>query len=224
MIVDIVGDVHGDFKKLKYMIESVVPKADYTIACGDFGYWPSMLFFNDLKQIDLKTAKLFFCDGNHENHLSLQNLGNTTEIHSNVFYIKRGTIVPLGETNFLFMGGADSIDKHVRTPGFDWFVEENISYKNIENFEENFKRHGKVDIVISHTCPNEFEIIDEQFLRVSDPNRDVLSYILQKTNPKKWYFGHWHIYKKGKYKDTEWTALSQSSDKFKNFKERIIIN
>ena len=206
----VIGDVHADFGTLNQFIAKKKPKI--ILSTGDFGYWPHLNtfkidYFGNKKKVEKKIpkvgdSKLYWCDGNHEDHWELKKL-TSNEIWPNVFYMKRGSILTLPDRrNVLFMGGANSIDKNSRTFGIDWFPEENITWSDIENIPKDIK----IDIVISHTCPNEFDI--KCYDR--DSNRDALSYILNTYNPSLWYFGHWHTYKTGFTKGCRWTVLNHS--------------
>jgi len=53
-------------------------------------------------------------------------------------------------------GGLLRGHKAWRTPGYDWFPEESITTGDLDRLPDIH-----VDIVISHTCPAEFEIMDE---------------------------------------------------------------
>jgi len=211
--IHIVGDVHGEFGRLNCWINKKRP--DIILQCGDFGYWPNWPAKKRRSRKPeptpkLKNGKLYFCDGNHEDHWSLKALDDT-EVFPNTFYTPRGSTLKLPDgRTVLFMGGADSIDKDIRTLGHDWFPDEIISESDIHSLPDQ-----KIDIVISHTCPREFEIpyLDEG--KCQDPSRMVLSYILFKYRPKEWYFGHWHFFKQDIYESHDkswqchWTALDR---------------
>src|SRR5665647_2775680 len=89
----------------------------------------------------------------------------------------------------LFIGGAKSIDWRRRVAGWDWFPEEIISPQDVLQLPEIH-----VDIVVSHTCPEEFYVEDlsRQECSETDPSRQLLSQVLHKYQPSLWYFGHWH--------------------------------
>jgi len=215
------GDIHGEFAKLNKILTKVRDRTDTILQCGDWGYWPK---FHGTTYVDRYTGrvkrndnynvkngtmtKIYFCDGNHEDHESLLKL-ESNEIMPNVFYMKRGSILTLDDGRVvLFIGGAYSIDKKYRTPGLDWFPEESITQQDIYNLPD-----VKIDIVISHTCPREFynklsfrnDFID---LKVNDPSMDALSHVLNKYRPPLWYFAHFHLFKQGYDNDCRWTALS----------------
>jgi predicted phosphodiesterase len=203
MKVLVVGDIHGYFDMLSRFLNKDETKYDYIFCCGDFGYWPGYRRFEDIKLSE--NTKLFFADGNHERHDLLKNL-ESNEIIPNVFYMKRGSVLTIENKNILFFGGADSIDKAYRTPGHDWFPEENISYADMLNLPPETT---KIDMVISHTCPTEFDLKGIVFFKdkMKDTNRIYLSEILTLYRPSFWFFGHWHQCFEGKYLNTKWYGL-----------------
>jgi len=108
------------------------------------------------------------------------------------------------------MGGANSIDKNYRTWGVDWFPQEMIPYSEFYKLQErNIK---KIDIVISHTCPNEFvpilSKVDAYLNTHVDSSQEVLSAILNEYKPDLWYFGHFHKGLSDKYNNTYWYCLN----------------
>ena len=170
-----------------------------------------------------KDCRVYFCDGNHEDHWDLKEERNyikpPCEMMPKVYYMKRGSTLKLPDGRIvLFMGGADSIDKSSRKIGFDWFPEELITQRNIHELPDI-----NVDIVISHTCPNELYVEmmarraktwDKERLmqKKEDPSRAALSYVLEKYKPALWYFGHFHIFARGKFGGTSWCCLNTIGD------------
>ena len=202
-MIAISGDTHGEWRKLNVFINSINP--ELLIVCGDFGYWPREKEY-DLKKLKTGRTKILFCDGNHEDHHSLRRLVElgVTEVSPSVFYMKRGSVYTLPDgRRILFMGGANSTDKDQRIIGYDWFPEETISWADMENLPD-----PPIDIVISHTCPNEFydELVDRGD---NDPSRVALSIVLDKYKPALWFFGHFHMSKSRQYGVTRWTALNR---------------
>jgi len=155
-----------------------------------------------------ENANIFFrsywCEGNHEDYSCFQ-AHETSEIYPNIFHMGRGStlMLPDGRT-VLFMGGALSVDKAWRTPGYDWFHEETITTCDLDRLPD-----VHVDIVISHTCPVEFEILDDDKLD-RDICQQALSHVLAKYHPSLWYFGHFHRFKKGYTMGCSWTALTMA--------------
>jgi Icc-related predicted phosphoesterase len=219
-VILICGDVHGDFRALNILINKQRIKGlTQILQCGDFGYWPK--FHNttcvggwgsstvkekrwNLYSLKNKEIPIDFCDGNHEDHDALDQYKDH-EILPNVFHHKRGSYITLEDgRNVLFMGGADSTDKALRTPGYDWFPQESISQKDFYNLPDI-----KIDIVISHTCPLEFDIIRDGD-SYEPASRKALSFVLEKYKPALWYFGHFHKYREGYNSGCKWVALNHS--------------
>ena len=206
MKVLITGDVHNEFGHLNTLLNK--KKADLVICCGDFGYWPR---FNDkgtasLSSINLQGAKeLRWCDGNHEDHDSLDQR-EPDEIEPGIIYMPRGSTYTLPDGRvIMFMGGAESIDKNWRTTGVDWFPQEIINQSNFKNLPDI-----KVDIFITHTCP--VELVHELKLNYPDkdyePSNKALSELWKIYKPDLWFFGHWHQYGEYKIMGTKCYALS----------------
>jgi hypothetical protein len=205
------GDTHAYWSILNNLIAKEHP--DIILQTGDFGYWEGIPVYS-IKHIDAQNTKIYFCPGNHEDWNLLNKIENP-QLTPNIKYMKKGTtmILPDGR-NVLFIGGADSVDKQFRTPGYDWFPEELINETDIKNLPDE-----KVDIVISHTCPDEFEMRSTfgNGKKFDDPSRHYLSLVLKKYKPKNWYFSHWHQYKASQYKNgkykCDWICLNESQQK-----------
>lgn len=199
----ITGDIHADFSKLNIIINKKKP--DIVYCCGDFGYWPNHPRIFNSASIKPQGSKIYWCDGNHEDHWSLA-ARDSDEIFHNVFYMPRGSVMSLPDgRNVMFMGGADSIDKVVRTEGVDWFREEVISQKDLFNLPDI-----EIDILITHTCPSELVEELRQFRTEKDlePSNLAISTLLEIYKPKYLFFGHWHIYREGILNGTHWHCLS----------------
>lgn len=206
-MIIVAGDIHGEFWAINNLVNSH-HGIKIILQCGDFGWWPRAKnvghwSVNNLKN---KDVKIFWCDGNHEDFESL-NFDDIEEVLPNCYYMPRGSIIELPDhRKVLFIGGGLSIDRNCRIqrdPNFGWFEEETISQKDIENLPDE-----EIEIVISHTAPESFDLKDYHKDYEPDPSRKALDYVLEKYRPNLWYFGHMHKYQKGKFKNTYWTALS----------------
>lgn len=216
MSIIIAGDLHGDFAFLNQVLNSH-SKISMVLQCGDFGWWPRFhgkTYLDGRGKIQRfdnyclknKDVKVFWCPGNHEDWESLKDL-DISEVMPNVWYMSKGSVMDLPDgRKVLFMGGGYSIDREhrvERSGAFGWFWEETISQKDIEELPDE-----NIDIVISHTAPNEFKIPDYHMEYAHDPSRDALSYVLEKYKPKRWYFGHMHSFNKGEINGCKWIGLS----------------
>ena len=206
MKVLVMGDTHGNWGYLNKIIEKKQPEV--ILQTGDFGYWENFSEYQ-LSMIKNGDTKIYFCDGNHENHSLLKQNGMIQEVAKNIYHCQRGSLLNLNNINILFVGGAESVDKRFRTAGFDWFPEENITQREFNIIMNHSKED--VDVVISHTCPLEFKVMEND-CKGGDSNRVVLSRVLEKYSPTLWYFGHWHLYTKGQYKNTTWTCLDRDCE------------
>jgi hypothetical protein len=206
----IVGDVHGEFKKLNSLINDKKP--EILIVCGDFGYWPG---WTDLNTIKNPHTKIFWIDGNHENHWELKKCLEKSEgepfglPNDTIIYMPRGSTMELSDgRRILFMGGADSIDKNRRTLGHDWFPEEVVTIKDIMDTPD-----VPIDIIISHTCPEIMlpTVLPYNDLKCNDPSPKMLQELFEKYHPKEWYFGHWHISKEKEISGCKFFALAMTA-------------
>lgn len=170
-------------------------------------------------------SKLYFCPGNHEDWVDLESKATSwnpypVELYKNVFYMPRCSTLDLPDgRRVLFMGGASSIDKAERTAWYDWFPQELITIEDVDHLPET-----KIDIVVSHACPLEFkeqlnESSDDWRVQDSywsqkfwDPSCNYLSRVLEKYDPKWWFFGHYHVAKFDKTFNTRWVCLNKQSD------------
>lgn len=230
------GDVHGNWGALNSLMNKLSQKnPDENIKIfqlGDFGYWwtPTLStgfdengeYFTFSCTPEPNTIKipenvqLYWVDGNHENHNEREKyaLGEIHEIEPRFYYCARFSTLELPEIGkLLFIGGADSIDKHLRTEDKSWWKNEIISAQEMDFFYENLEKFDNIDIVVSHTCPNYFELkrIPTIGVKGNDPSKKALDIILDECNPKLWYFGHYHRFQTGKHKNTNWRMLNMSS-------------
>ena len=210
----IVGDIHGDWGKLNTLL--TVKRPDIVLQCGDFGWWPQMevkkpILYGNQKEWLLEGVKtcgadVYFCDGNHEDHHALSQTGNILLMYGNVWHGTRGSILTLPDgRNVLFAGGAESVDRNVRTAGHDWFPKETIKDHDLDKM----LAHDRVDIVISHTCPTTFlkHLRNGNLAKSNDPSCVALEYVLNKYKPEQWFFGHWHLQKEGYDKGCRWQCM-----------------
>ena len=202
--VIVVGDTHGRWEHFQNLIDAESP--DMVIQCGDFGYWPRVDCYN-LPEEGFGVP-VHFCDGNHEDHWSLQALEDN-EIVPGVFYQPRGSILNVEGLNIMFFGGGESIDKANRKFGIDWFPDEVPKMSDFFNLPET-----RVDVMITHTAPKAFEIPYDAPEKGGDPTRAMLDAIWEKYRPLRWFFGHYHDTTEDDYRGTHWKLLDCIESKF----------
>lgn len=211
MGVYITGDCHGDFRKIYQFAETMkLTEGDAIIVLGDMGLlWrqdrrDANIFIKDFE--DRWKFNLYFVDGNHENFHQLNSLPEDAEgmgyISEHIRHLKRGRRYNINGKDILAIGGADSVDQYMRTPGLSWWQEETITQEDIDKVEA-----GHYDYVLSHTCPlSVFEankihlctlgnIVDDEepLFKISN---NSLEKLLNKITFNEWYFGHYHVDKR----------------------------
>lgn len=192
----IISDVHGKYNK--YL--KIVREADYSLQLGDFGFE-----YDCLKEVDPNNHRLFF--GNHDNYLIdvPHNIGDFG-VHE------------LGGVEFFFVRGGFSIDKKYRTPGLDWFPQEELNILEQKNCLEEYCKI-KPDILISHECsfPIVPYVTTPGFVRnfgfQEDPLRTntntLLEFMIREHPPKLHIFGHFHRSWNKKIGVTEYRCLNE---------------
>lgn len=205
----VTGDVHYpiDYAKLLELAKAgTLDKKDYLIVCGDFGVvWESWVRTNEaVTQISKLPFTVLWVDGNHENFSLLKQMPVVKKFGSlchkitkNCFHLMRGNLYKIDGSTFFTFGGARSSDKAWRTPGIDWFPEEEASISEKAIAYDNLHSVGnKVDYIITHDCPTSIlQVISKEigtYLTPTDTSRFLQS-IMNGTEFKHWFFGHHHI-------------------------------
>lgn len=200
MLVGITGDTHGDLN-FSQVYKARREKITHLIVCGDFGYiWDGSM--KEQKQLDYLNkigVKILFIDGNHENHVLLNNYpmtemygGRVHKIRENIIYLIRGEVYVLNGDKYFVFGGANSTDIEYRIEGKSWWKEEKPSEEDRHNAYKNLEKNNfNVGYVITHTCyPLALNYVGGD-IRIDDVS-DYLNFIRHKTNFKHWFFGHMH--------------------------------
>lgn len=168
-----VGDVHADYGAYLSIIEG----CDRSVQVGDFGigFRPNPIDLYD-------TSKHKFIRGNHDWPEGCKQEPN---------WIKDGTFDP--ELGIMYMGGAYSIDKAYRTPGRDWWEDEELSYNDLNVLIDQYAIN-KPDIVVAHEIPEgvNFAVLPRQ-LPIGSRTRDAFAEMFRIHQPKLWIAGHWHV-------------------------------
>lgn len=209
----VVGDLHGLLGRFLDEVEPYIKPGDYAIVTGDFGvgFWDehnSAIEEELYNHISEKGYTILFVDGNHENFNKLYsyeestwNGGKVHFIRHNIIHLCRGECYQIDDITLFAMGGGYTLDRSRRVPGLTWFEQEMPNKAEYDNAIANLEAHGKVDYIISHTCPTDTvkymasikkygiadSVIEER------PLTDFLQYVLDSVEYKKHYFGHFHV-------------------------------
>ena len=211
IIIYLTGDTHIplDIEKLStrnFPEQKNLTRDDYVIVLGDFGlYWHEDKTYQYWRKwLQDKPFTILWIDGNHENFDWINSMAVSTwhggKMHrdGNIIHLMRGQIFDIDGKKFFVMGGADSYDRAYRTPHVSWWPQERPSTTDIRQAEKTLRAvGGKVDYVLTHTCP--LELLD--VIKYRHPNYDLsgrhdteelLQYICGQISFEQWLFGHWH--------------------------------
>ena len=206
-MIRITGDPHGDISRFYDLYynhgEGHWTKDDILIICGDWGF----LFLNNktensfLDDLSSRPYTICFVDGNHENFDAINtypiiewNGGKAHQIRKNIFHLMRGQVFEIDGKTFFTMGGAYSIDKGSRTPGYSWWPDELPTDADYKEATSNLQKYGmKVDYIITHTLPREMILRLGKYPDAHDMElTGFLEWIMYEVDFKHWYCGHWH--------------------------------
>lgn len=201
MKIGITGDTHGDLD-FRQIYKARKQGCSHIIITGDFGYvwrgdWHEQKVLDYMDNLGIQ---ILFCDGNHENHILLNEYpvsnmyeGKVHKIRDNIIHLMRGEVYKINNKKYFTFGGANSTDKEFRKEGKSWWKEEKPSEEDKRNAEKNLFIHNyKVDYIITHTCyPLALDYVGGD-MRIDDVS-DYLNFIRHGVDFKYWFFGHMHV-------------------------------
>lgn len=197
-----IGDIHGEFPRLWYLIRNKDIKNAILIQVGDFGVgFNKPNYYKDTfqrlnKVLVERNCILYAIRGNHDDPSWFEETNHPFD-YSNIILLKDYEEKEfLGKTH-LFLGGAVSVDRKHRVEGKSWW--------NNEGFvlAETFPARD-YDVVVSHTRPSicghykGFGNIgywtknDESLISDLKTEAKKMNKIWEKTRPKNWIYGHFH--------------------------------
>lgn len=194
MKIFFLGDTHGNIHLVEESIERANrERCDRIVQVGDFGFFP-YIYPNFLKELEYLESDIpiYWIDGNHENHEHLKDykyssiptsLTSMGHKGNNIYYIPRGYTESIASIKILYLGGADSVDKHSRTPGRDWWPEEAIKIMDYYICSQE----SNVDIMVTHDCPQNKVMTHENI-----GSREALNQLVNRLKPKLLIHGHHH--------------------------------
>jgi len=216
-MIYLTGDIHGDVRTALWVIRKhQITANDILVLLGDVG-----LNYYGANQGDRKRKKflnaagvpILCIHGNHEErpfnissyYIRPWNGGSVyvEDDYPNLLFAKDGEIFDLEERKTIVIGGAYSVDKYYRLRnGMNWFPDEQPSDEIKRQTEQALENcRWKVDLVLSHTCPQKYVPI-EAFLpgldqsMVDHSTEEWLDTLEDRLGYQSWYCGHWHIDKR----------------------------
>lgn len=189
-IIRFIGDVHGKYDRYKKIIGDVAR----SIQLGDMGVGFRRLggprdgdFYSNPPHYAMVRGDHRFIRGNHDNP-------DICRQHSQ--WIVDGHL----ENGTMFVGGAVSIDRALRTEGYNWWPDEELSAADLKQLVD-FYIAQKPRVMVTHDCPEEVASIVLSRTPLAGPikqdTRSRTRYAFQEMwavhTPELWIFAHYHV-------------------------------
>lgn len=195
-MVTLIGDIHGQVEKYY----EIVKNCEYSIQLGDFG------FSRDYEILrKLSPEKHHVLLGNHESYNLIANYPH---------FLGDFGVIELGSFRAFYVRGGRSIDQKYRTPGLDYFPEEEIPSFMYKTLIDCY-RQEKPSIVLSHECPDSVcnkmfgqKTYDGELIKPSQTSL-LLDELFEIHRPQHWFFGHHHQTKTRLYNTTWFYCLGE---------------
>lgn len=201
MKILIAADWHGQTEWAVKVIELAAKHNIKTIfQLGDFGWWhgpAGEVYIRTLsKALVEKNIELFWEPGNHEWWDDIDQFPGRFEKTSEGFYGVAPNIFYMGKVNswkwcnkkFAAIGGAVSIDRHLRKVHESWWPQEQLTNNEVQQA----KQIGKIDYLFTHDCPqaHPFKYLVNDL--ESENHRWKMTDIAKVLDPMLWFHGHMH--------------------------------
>lgn len=212
----VVGDIHGEFRELVWLIHNKYHiKGTAFIVVGDFGlgfhkkgYYETVVWNRIKKDLENDGNCILGLRGNHDNPDFYDPTSENFIDFPRFKALQDYERLEWKDREILTIGGAVSRDVVEREEGKDWWEGEDIQ-------RDWSKIKEKEDIILSHDAPICFgpvpvkheKIPTDVFQKMLD-SRNFLYQVLKQTNPRRWFFGHYHESTSGDWGDTLWRGLS----------------
>ena len=200
----LVGDLHGVFGNIPHL-RKLHPDVDEIIVVGDMGVGfpgPQDAILREMSKGITEKPLVRFIRGNHDSPEVCKTFNE-----GGITWIPDGHI----EDGILFIGGAWSIDQSYRTPGLNWWYNEELSELEWEFiFLKLVGHHDQIHTVISHDAPHRVIHHVLGALRYVHKTRTSLYLDMlwnRLPNVKLWVFGHYHEYKEFRKGNTRFVCL-----------------
>lgn len=208
----ILGDVHANGSWAMYALNKFYREGITEILqVGDFGFYGGQHGQLFLKRVNTKLKMygqtLLIAPGNHEDYDYLETIPVSDDgwqyVRSNIKVAPRGLRWEKDGRNFLFLGGAPSVDRWYRTTMVKakaWWSQEALTPEDVENVIAG----GRADVMVCHDAPNGVREIDRNIagnpmgftvedLAYAAEGRALMSKAFHAVEPKLFLHGHYHF-------------------------------
>lgn len=205
-LIGVAGDWHGDTWAARAALNAFARENITTVVhVGDFGFGfgqSGAIFIRKVQDTLRRLGMtIFIAPGNHEDYVRIHakpvREDGWIEYTKNILVAPRGHRWTFGERSFVFLGGANSIDREWRTPGVSWWEEEQISLGDVFRTVDG----GHADIMVTHDCPlgvplplGNAMMWTEEGLQYATGSRVMLRQAVDGVKPELLLHGHYHIF------------------------------
>lgn len=206
-IVAVAGDWHGNSAWAARAIRSI--GASYAVRTilhvGDF--WPDRRFLRAVDDAcaDAGIEQVLVTLGNHEpwNELTpVIERGAPAQVSDAVWVLPRPYRLQISGRSVLSLGGAASVDRQWRTPGRDWWPDEQIT----DAMVQRAIACGTADLMITHESPERTPVHEVRRILAGNPNgfpmaalaysiaqREQIDRVWDAVRPELLVHGHMHV-------------------------------
>lgn len=195
----LIGDIHGHWYNYELLTRNIEHNS---IQVGDFGVGFNGPYWHDRANEHHASGQHRFIRGNHDDpELCKRDM---------VGYIPDGTV----QNDVMFVGGAWSIDYQWRTPGVDWWRDEECSVREFDQIIDTYNV-VRPRVLVTHDCPS--LVAYQMFIKSGQSlggrtlhltrTGEALQTMFEMHQPEAWYFGHWHATKRMEIGGTTFQCL-----------------
>lgn len=200
MRVAIAGDWHGDIWVGTRALEDIRKLGvQRVLHLGDFGVGFYKRSLSPVL-IDLD-MEIWVTLGNHENYDLVRQLpveNGVATLDDRILLLPRGHAWEDDGVRFLSLGGASSIDRSQRRPGWSWWADELITQADVETAITSSP--SGTDILLTHEAPEIAGVVEGfpfgywplEDEKTSLSQRKLVEQVWQGTKPYRTFHGHHH--------------------------------
>lgn len=175
-----VGDVHRNVDFLKSVVDN--SNGEDVVALGDLGIGTIPEIDAAFMELFENSPNLYTIRGNHDHLDTIKKLDG---------FIHDGSVKQTNKGPMMFIGGEMSHDRADRTPGMDWWPDEENEIKKFYQFHQ-IAVNVNPTFLVTHDCPN-FVSDHLHMMSNRDRTKDNLGIMYTRISPQLHIFGHHHV-------------------------------